>query len=316
MLSNPELTVLSYLSTSPGEGIVQGELADELDWDPGHTSRVVSSLTDTELVIRERRDGRYQVTLSNAEPTERFADLIREFPHVDFAGLLASPTIQLLYYLDAERTAAELTEWTDVSRATVYRRLNELQTVGIVTKRDTRFALTSQFEGLATFAQSLVRHMHRQEANDHASGVRIIWVDVDEYLFSCRTEVTVSLFHRTGPGALEHYGIPLLTGDDQYYFRSEDRTDLAPEDLVCHLLLIDDGARYRSYCLLLIAGCELDRDTLARTAERYDRDAEIDLGDIVQALCAYLESNGAESGEKLPDWDTFTSTAADYDISL
>lgn len=316
MLSESELTVLSYLGRAADESLVQRELADELEWDPGHTSRVVSRLADNGLLIREQHDGRYDVSLSKAEPAERFADLVREFPHVDFPDLLAGSTIQLLYYLDDERTAAELTEWTDVSRATVYRRLQQLRNVGIATKRESRFALTDQFEDLAVFARSLVRHLHRQEVSDHAAGVRLIWTDVDEYLFSCRTEVTASLFHRTGPNALEQYGIPLLTREEQYYFRSEDRTELTPEDLVCHLLLIDDGARYRSYCLLLITGCELDTDELTRTAEQYDREAEINLRDIVQDLCAYLESRGAVSGEKLPKWDTFKSTAADYDISV
>jgi predicted transcriptional regulator len=316
LLSESELTVLSHLSTHADGSLIQRELADELDWDPGHTSRVVSRLVERELIIREQRNGRYSISLSNAEPAERFADLTREFPHVDFPDLLAGSTIQLLYYLDAARTAAELTEWTEVSRATVYRRLKRLRNVGIVTKRDTGFALTNQFEDLAAFARSLVHHLHRQEASDHAAGVRLIWTDVDEYLFSCRTEVTASLFHLTGPDALEQYGIPLLTREGQYYFRSEDRTELTPADLVCHLLLIDDGARYRSYCLLLISGCDLDADELTRMAERYDRETEIDLSDIVRELCAYLESRGAVSGEKLPEWDTFKSTAADYDVSV
>jgi hypothetical protein len=254
--------------------------------------------------------------LSKAEPTERFADLTREFSHVNFPDLLAGSTIKLIFYLTAERTAAELTGWTDVSRATVYRRLNQLQNVGIVTKRDTRFALTQQFEELAAFARSLVRHLHRQEAGEHTTGVRLIWTNVDEYLFSCQTEPSAALFHQTGSDAFEQYGIPLLTQESQYYFRSEEQSEIAPEDLVCHMLLIDDGARYRSYCLLLIVGCELEAETLTRTAERYDREAQIDLSNIVQQLCTYLDSKGAESGAKLPEWDTFKSTAADYDISV
>lgn len=314
MLSESEFAVLSHLSTQADESLVQRELADELGWDPGHTSRVVTRLAETGLIIREQQQGKYRLALSNAEPAQRFADIAREFPHVDFPDILAGSTIQILYYLDTGRTASELTEWTDVSRATVYRRLKRLRNVGIVTKRDARFALTEQFEELAAFARSLVHHVHRQEASDHATGVRLIWTDVDEYLFSCRTDVTASLFQQTGPGALDQYGIELLTREEQYYFRSEERTELTPDDLVCHLLLIDDGARYRSYCLLLIAACEIDADTLTRTAKRYGREAEIDLSKIVQELCAYLDSDGAVSGEKLPEWDTFKSTAADYDI--
>jgi len=316
LLSKPELTVLSQLSTHASGNIVQRKLADDLDWDPGHVSRVVSKLADRELVVRKQDSGRYRVSLSNAEPTERFADLTRKFPHVNFPNLLSGSTIKLMFYLNAARTAAELTQWTDVSRATVYRRLNRLQNVGIVTKRDTQFALTEQFEELAAFARSLVRHLHQQEADEHTAGIRLIWADVDEYLFSCQTEPSAALFYQTGPDALEQYGIPLLTQESQYYFRSEEQSEIAPEDLVCHMLLIDDGARYRSYCLLLIVGCELETETLTRTAERYDREAQIDLSDIVQQLCTYLDSKGEESGAKLPEWDTFKSTAADYDISV
>ena len=316
MLSKPDLTVLSQLSTHASGNVIQRELAENLDWDPGHTSRVVSELADQELVVREQDSGRYRVSLSNAEPTERFADLTRKFSHVNFPDLLAGSTIKLMFYLTAERTAAELTGWIDVSRATVYRRLNQLQNVGIVTKRNTRFALTEQFEELAAFARSLVRHLHRQEAGEHTAGVRLVWADVDEYLFSCQTEPPAPLFYQTGPDAFEQYGIPLLTQESQYYFRSEEQSEIAPEDLVCHLLLIDAGARYRSYCLLLIVGCELEAETLTRTAERYDREAQIDLSNIVQQLSTYLDSKGAESGAKLPEWDTFKSTAADYDISV
>ena len=316
MLSESELTVLSYLSTAADESLIQRELADELDWDPGHTSRIVSSLVESGLLVRKQQNGRYSVSLSIAEPAERFADIAREFPHVDFPEILAGSTLQLLYHLNGERTAAELTEWTDVSRATVYRRLKRLQNVGIITKRDSRFALTSQFKGLAAFARSLVHHMHRQEARNYANSIRLIWTDVDEYLFSCRSDVMASFFHQTGPAALNEYGVALLTREEQYYFRSEDRTDLTPEDLVCHLLLIDDGARYRSYCLLLMAACEINADELTQTADRYEREAELNLSKIVQALSEYLESNGAVSMEKLPEWDTFKSTAADYDISV
>jgi len=308
--------VLSHLSADVEDYLIQRALADALGWDPGHTSRIVSKLAERGLVRREQQHGRYEVALSNAEPSIRFADLVREFPHVDFSALLSGSTIKLLFHLDEERTAAALAERAGVSRATVYRRLNQLQNVGMVTKRDARFAVTSQFEEVVAFALSLVSHLHRQEAAEHTSGVRLIWTDVDEYLIRCQTSISLASFHETGPKALDQYGIPLLTRDEHYYFRSQDRSSLTPADLVCQLLLIDDGARYRSYCLLLITAQEIDGETLTQTAERYDRVADIDLQNITQELCTYLESNGAESSEKLPDWNEFKSTAADYDISV
>ena len=308
--------MLSHLSADADKRLIQRALADALGWDPGHTSRIVSKLAERGLVRREQQHGRYEIALSNAEPSIRFADLVREFSHVDFSDLLSGSTIKLLFHLDEERTAATLAERAGVSRATVYRRLNQLQNVGMVTKHDARFAVTSQFEEVVAFALSLVSHLHRQEAAEHTSGVRLIWTDVDEYLIRCQTSISSASFHETGPKALDQYGIPLLTRNEHYYFRSQDRSSLTPADLVCQLLLIDDGARYRSYCLLLITAQEIDGEMLTQTAERYDRVADIDLQNITQELCTYLESRGEESGAKLPDWNEFKSTAADYDISV
>lgn len=316
MLSKSELAVLSHLSADTDECLIQRELADELGWDAGHTSRVVSQLAERGLVTRENQQGRYRLTLSNAESTRRFADLVREFSHVHFSNLLSGSTVRILYHLGTERTASDLAQRAGVSRATVYRRLNRLQNVGMVTKRDARFAVTGQFEGVVAFARSLVTHLHRQEATAHTTGVRLIWADVDEYLMRCQTSISSGRFHETGPKVLDQYGIPLLTRDEYYYFRSEDRTELTPADLVCQLLLIDDGARYRSYCLLLIASQGTDIETLTQTAKRYDREAPINLRNITREFCVYLESNGEKSNEKLPEWDAFKSTAAEYDISV
>ena len=63
MLSESELTVLSYLSTAASESLIQRELADELEWDPGHTSRVVSRLVESGLLVRKKQNGRYSVSL-------------------------------------------------------------------------------------------------------------------------------------------------------------------------------------------------------------------------------------------------------------
>ncbi len=61
---------------------------------------------------------------------------------------------------------------------------------------------------------------------------------------------------------------------------------------------------------------EIGAEALTETAGRYDRESDLNLTETVQALCTYLETSGDVAGEKLPEWDTFKSTAADYDISV
>ncbi|WP_152418684.1 MarR family transcriptional regulator [Halorubrum distributum] len=55
VLSKSDFTVLSHLSTQANESLIQRELADELDWDSGYTSRVVSRLAESELLVREQQ---------------------------------------------------------------------------------------------------------------------------------------------------------------------------------------------------------------------------------------------------------------------
>ena len=247
---------------------------------------------------------------------EAFVDLAREFDHVDFPDLIAGSALRILYYLDTDRTATELVELTGLARATVYRRLDRLQTVGIVRKNHSRFVLTEDFTRLVDFARAVATHEHRIEVRTRGVEPHLIWETVDEYLFSCQSELTDELFHETGPGIFEQHGVPLLTRNRNHYIRSERLTRVTPAELVCHTLLIDDGARYRSYCLLLIAEHEIDQSTLIDVAEHYDREAAIDLCDIVRQLCVYLSSEGEVTTTQLPDWDEFETMATEYDIDL
>lgn len=51
----------------------------------------------------------------------------------------------MLYYLNHHRTATELAEVGGISRATVYRRLDNLQAVGIIGKSASHYQLNARF---------------------------------------------------------------------------------------------------------------------------------------------------------------------------
>lgn len=316
MLSQTELRVISGLVYIEGERVTVRELSDRLDWSETHTLRVVADLESKEYIDVEQRQGVKHLSLSFIRPVEEFVDLAREFEHVDFPDLVAGSALRILYYLDTDRTATELTELTGLSRATVYRRLGSLRNVGIVRKNHSRFALTDDFTPLAEFARAVATHDHRMEARTHGVQAHLIWESVDEYLFSCRSELTATEFHETGPGIFERHGVPLLTRDRNHYIRSERLTEVTTAELVCHTLLIDDGARYQSYCLLLITEHDIDQSTLVDVATHYDRDGEIGLADIVTQLCTYIASGGDVTTNRLPDWNEFEQMATEYEISL
>lgn len=316
MLSKSELRLLSEVNDISLRDAPLNELSDRIGWSISHTSRVVSQLEGREFVQTEREDGQKIVRLANAQPVEQFSNLVSEFSHVDFPDHISGSALRILYYLNTGRTATELAELSGISRATVYRRLESLQHVGIVGKDRSRYALTDAFSPLAEFARSVAHHDHRQEARQSATDVYIIWEALDEYLFGCQSDLTDDRFHQTGPAVFETYGIPLLTREQTHYFRSERRSGVTPADLVCHTLLIEDSTRYRSYCLLLIASQNIPESALEERATHYNLEAELGLHEVIEELFAYLETKGDVSSDVLPTWKDFKEMTADYNISI
>ena len=316
MLNKSQLQFLSHIIRSSEREMPINTLADRLNWSAGHTSRVVSEL-ETRGCVRTRKVGRQKfVALTDIEPVEQLETLVSEYSHVDFPELIAGSALQMLYYLNRHRTATELAEVSGISRATVYRRLDDLQAVGIIGKSASHYQLNDPFSTLPSIARGLVHHKHRREAERCAGGVSIVWEIHDEYLFACKGDIDSDEFYLTGPSLFAEFDIPLITRSRRHYFRRAQIGAVSPAELVCHTLLINDDPRYRIYCLLLIKKEEIGRETLKESAEHYEPEANIDLLEIVDELVEYLEVEGAVTSDRLPSWKDFKSTAADYEISV
>jgi hypothetical protein len=95
-----------------------------------------------------------------------------------------------------------------------------------------------------------------------------------------------------------------------YYVYSEDLEAVSPAELCCHTLLIGDGSRHRSYCLLLLSHVDVDEEDLREQAVKYGLEDEID------ALLRYLETHGEVDDERLLKWDELQELAADYEVPL
>ncbi|ELY82600.1 hypothetical protein C487_01575 [Natrinema pallidum DSM 3751] len=291
-------------------------LAEQLDWSGGHTSRIVSEL-EAYGYVQTKQSGRQKlVSPTDIEPIEQLEGLFTEYSHMDLPDLIAGAGLLVLYYLDQGRTATELAELSGVSQATIYRRLDDFQRVGVVGKSKSRYRLNDPFAVLAPIARGLLHQKHRREAQRHASGLNFLWETHDEFLFACNSEVTADGFYLTGPALFEAFDIPLLTRDRRHYFRTDRLSEITPAELACHTLLIDDGPRYRTYCLLLMQQQDIERTVLRERAEHYRSEATIDLRAIVDELIEYLETDGTTTTAQLPKWEEFKQTARDYEITV
>jgi predicted transcriptional regulator len=306
MLTEGEIRALTALH---GEQTVSA-FATNLDRSLSYTSELVQRLETLGLVETRRQGKTKQVRLSDAKALELLTDLTQQYAHIEWPELLSGATLRVCYYLDAPRAVTDLARHADVHRSTVHRALAPLQHRGITYQTDDgAYALNDGFEQLSAFARELAHHVHRQTVEEQTDTYTILWESLDEFLVQTTTEITKEHFIPTGTDQFQRYDLPLLARDRRYYLYSETTSDLSPEMLCCHMLVIDSGARTQSYCLLLLSHVDIDRDELRVQATKYG------VEDVVDELCTYLDTSGDQRTSRLPEWGDFQELAEEYEVT-
>lgn len=300
---------LRVLATARGEPTVSA-LAEELDRSVNYVSELLDRMEAKGLVHTIRSGKTKHVHRSSARAIELYDQFVQRYPHIPFAELLGGATLRVLYHLDAPASPTDLAEQAGVHRSTVYRSLSPLQHRGLVYRDDGRFALNDEFEELATLAREFAHHRHRNRIEEHTDTYTILWESLDEFLVQTDELIGTDAFHLTGPEKFQAYGLPLLARERRYYLYSESTEEIPPEELCCHMLVVGDDTRSRSYCLLLLSEVDIDRDKLLDVATTYG------VKDDVQALLEYLDTDGETRTETLPTWNEFRNLADEYGVAV
>jgi predicted transcriptional regulator len=308
MIKERELRVLSALDAPKG----RQELADELDYREDTVSDALNDLAQRDLIDKERAGNRIIAKPGDARCVEVFQSLTKSNPHIDFPDLLTPSLLNILYYLSSDEgwTATELAEQTGHARATIYRGLRTLTNRAMAVKEHSRYRLTEGFNELHAFAYELQHHTHRARIKQDIGSGTIVWESHEEFLVRTETDVEQLDYHRTGLDAFAEHGLQFFTTSKQYYFYSAERESLTPEDLFCHLLLIENDSRHRKYALLLAAKTDLSPECLKAAADEYG------ITEIVNPLVEFLQTNGGKSSEAMPRWEEFETLADEYEVEL
>ncbi|MFP9061961.1 helix-turn-helix domain-containing protein [Natrialbaceae archaeon A-chndr2] len=306
MLRRIELEVLATVE----RGDTISKLATKLDHSESYLSRAVGDLVEKRLVYTERDGRRKYVIPSDSRTVEIYQDLVRQHSHIDFPELLTGKALEVLYYLDQPRTVADVAERSGNYRNTVNRILKRLRDRGLVGTDDSRYHFNGDFDRLHKFARELVHHYHRQRLKSVAPNGTILWESDDEFLAQTTTKIDAEHFYETGLARFAAFDLRFLLTRHRYYLYSKELDELSPAEFCCHTLLIDDGPRYRSYCLLLLSHVHIDESNLREQAAKYG------LEDKIDTLLRYLETQGAVDSDRLPEWDEFQELAADYEVNL
>ena len=306
MLRRIELEVLATVD----RGDTISELATKLDHSESYLSRAVGDLVEKRLVYTERDGRRKRVVPSDARAVEFYRDIVHQHSHIEFPQLLTGKALEVLYYLDQPRTVSEIADRSDNYRNTVNRVLKRFRDRGLVGTDDGHYEFNADFDRLHEFALELIHHLHRQRLEVVAPKGTILWEDYDEFLAQTETKIDVEAFHETGLARFAAFDLQFLLTGHHHYFYSEELDAVSPAELCCHTLLIDDGSRHRSYCLLLLSHIDVDEEDLRKQGAKYDIEAEID------ALLRYLKTHGEVDDEEFPEWDEFQELATDYEVPL
>jgi len=304
MLRRIELEVLATVV----RGDTISELATKLDHSESYLSRAIADLVEKGLVYTERDGRRKQVVPSDARAVELYQDLVRQHSHIDFPELLTGKALEVLYYLDQPRTVSEIADRSDNYRNTVNRVLKKFRDRGLVGTIDSEYQFNGDFDRLHEFARELVHHLHRQRLESVAPKGTILWEDYDEFLAQAEAEIDVEGFHETGFARFAAFDLQFLLTGHRYYLYLENLEEVSPAELCCHTLLIDDGNRHRSYCLLLLSHVDVNEEDIREHAAKYGLEDEID------DLLRYLETHGEVDDDGFPKWDEFQELAADYEV--
>ena len=306
MYTKAELRALEALQ---GESTVSG-LAEELDRSRSYVSELVGRMESKGLVHTSREGKQKQINRSDARAIELFDSFVQQYTHIPFPELLGGATLRLLYYLQSPATATELAERVDVHRSTVHRSLSPLENRGMIYKSDGRYTLNDEFKQLSTVAREFAHLRHRHRVEDHAESFTLLWESLDEFLVQTRAEIEEDAFHLTGPELFQAYDLPLMARQRRYYLYSDSVEKVSPAELCCHMLVIDDGTRSQSYCLLLISETANDRDELLEAAQKYEVDER------VSSLLEYLDTEGENRSGRLPRWEEFGELADEYGVAV
>lgn len=300
---------LRVLATTQGEPTVS-DLAEQLDRSVNYVSELVDRMEEKDLVHATRSGKTKHVHRSSARAIELFDRFVQRYPHIPFPELLAGATLRVLYHLDTSATPTDLAERAGIHRSTVYRSLSPLQHRGIVYRDDGQFALNDEFEELVALAREFAHNRNRNRIEKHADTYTILWESLDEFLVQSDQPIGAEAFHVTGPERFQDYDLPLLARQRRYYLYSESTDDVSPEELCCHMLVIGDDTRSRSYCLLLLSTMDIDRDELRALATTYD------VENAVVGLLDYLDTDGEERTTSLPTWEEFHDLADEYGVTV
>ncbi|WP_148883369.1 MarR family transcriptional regulator [Thermococcus aciditolerans] len=264
------------------EPIKMIKLASKLGLSKGTLSALLHSLEKKGLVELEGKKPMV-VRPANNKVTQLLRRIAIDFPHVN-PEVLTGSNLKVISALDVKPQPLWVIQLkANVSKATLYRVLNELMERLIVGKKEEGYFVSERFALFKVFADEYFYLQNSIKVRGFDPNASLVWSGVEELILATGTFKGKSLgdFQLTGLSRFSDFGLPLISsGVYHYYWPAR---ELSLEEVVVHALRLGRDARELLYTIVLLKGKGFNEGKLKRLAAKFG------ISNTVDDLLEYLK---------------------------
>lgn len=316
MLSKTGLEILDVLCSE--REVTAKKLATQTEHSRKQVYRVVDDLLEAGLVNESRRQRNQRVARATDDPVvEAYRHLTSKLGHVNWPELLSPATTRVCWYLDEPRRVTVIADRLGITRQAVHKSLTPLKNRAMLAPSGPNYALTDDLQPVRDFAREVVTHEHRTRARKLVPSATVEWCDPNRALIRVQTsEDTNTLqqaseWHMTGLAAFHAYELQFFLAGEPAFWYAPDNS-LTPADVVCHTLVLEEGARRVSYAMLLIEQEQISEDDLRETARWYG------IEPLIERIYQHIEGDftpNDDVGINIPSAQEYAALKEQYEVA-
>ena len=263
---------------------------------------IIKNLTKEDYIEKEGTT----IKLKKTPKATLFRDITQT---VDVEKLLCESNEAVLSSMSQNVTVDELVKRTGLSKATTYRSISDLQSIGAIIKEKDMIRIDESKEQLVLFTKLLQTEREQKYRDENAE---IIFNDNNSVILRKTPTGRVAPGATTGFTLFSEYGIEYQTTHD--YF-CEQKGDLGIQDVLLHAVFAANHSKNKIELLMAVIFYAKHKDRMDILQLRKGA-SELGISKIWLDIEAYVRRKQLRDAGLFLPWDEFLSRAKLYDIPI
>lgn len=278
-----------------------GELLDLLGIKERRLAYIIKNLIEENYIEKENTG----IKLKEIPKVTLFRDVTKI---VDVEKLLHESNETTLSNIDENITIDELIRKSGLSKATIYRSVSELQSIGAILKDEGVIHIDESKEQLVLFTKLLKTEREKR----YEDGNTEIIYNNNSTILRKTSSRKIAKGATTGFTLFSDYGIEYQTTHD--YF-CEQKEDLEIQDILLHAVYSANYSKNKMELLMSMVFYAKHKDKMDILQLR-KKSAELGISGIWLDIEAYIRKKQLKNTDLFLPWDEFLSKAKLYDIPI